>query len=204
MGSGPDAGSLGPMAPNPMGPVMNGDGLDGMKNSPANGGPGTPREDNSGGMGEYSLGSFGGPAENVSIANNVSSVNSSFPVKKEEAGNNNWKTFAKPKDEVGSWNASPVFSNECKTEDGLEWGYPDLFEGGNNVKTETVGTCRSENRNDGNVFQNQNWSYSMPGGRMGGSHSGEASGHDQKQKLWSGASEVSSSTVEKGRRNKKF
>lgn len=65
MSSGPDGGPLGPLAPNSMGPVMNGDGLDGMKNSPANG-PGTPREDNSGGMSEYNLGGFGGPPENVS------------------------------------------------------------------------------------------------------------------------------------------
>lgn len=203
MGSGPDTGSLGPMAPNPMGPVMNGDGLEGMKNSPANGGPGTPREDNSGGMGEYNLGSFGGPAENVSIANNVSSVNSSFPIKKEESGN--WKTFAKPKDESGNWNASPVFANSCKSEDDLEWGYPDLFEGGgNDVKTETVGSCRTENRNEGNVFQNQNWSYSMPGGRMGPAGHANDPGLDQKSKMWPGTSEVSSSTVEKGRRNKKF
>ncbi|XP_065199798.1 single-stranded DNA-binding protein 3-like isoform X1 [Planococcus citri] len=63
MSGGPDSGPLGPMAPNSMGPVMNGDGLDGMKNSPANGGPGTPREDNSGGMNEYNLGGFGGPSE---------------------------------------------------------------------------------------------------------------------------------------------
>lgn len=66
MGSGPEGGPLGPMAPNSMGPVMNGDGLD-IKNSPSNGGPGTPREDNSGGMNDYNLGGFGGPAENVSI-----------------------------------------------------------------------------------------------------------------------------------------
>ena len=65
MSSGPDGGPLGPMAPNSMGPVMNGDGLDGMKNSPANG-PGTPREDNSGGINDYNLGGFGGPPENVS------------------------------------------------------------------------------------------------------------------------------------------
>ncbi|XP_022240814.1 single-stranded DNA-binding protein 3-like isoform X4 [Limulus polyphemus] len=48
MGPGPD-GSMGPMGPDMGPPVMNGmsstgDGLDGMKNSPANG-PGTPRED---------------------------------------------------------------------------------------------------------------------------------------------------------------
>ncbi|CAH0395458.1 unnamed protein product [Bemisia tabaci] len=60
MGGGPDGGPLGPMGPNTMGPVMNGDGLDGMKNSPANGGPGTPREDSGSGMGDYNLGGFGG------------------------------------------------------------------------------------------------------------------------------------------------
>lgn len=48
MGHGPD-GPMGPMGPDMGPPVMNGmssggDGLDGMKNSPANG-PGTPRED---------------------------------------------------------------------------------------------------------------------------------------------------------------
>ncbi|XP_060537443.1 single-stranded DNA-binding protein 3 isoform X4 [Cylas formicarius] len=65
MGGGPDAGGpMGPMGPNSMGPVMNGDGMDGMKNSPANGGPGTPREDSGSGMGDYNLGGFGGPGEN--------------------------------------------------------------------------------------------------------------------------------------------
>ncbi|XP_063703909.1 single-stranded DNA-binding protein 3 isoform X5 [Culicoides brevitarsis] len=65
LGGGPDgSGSMGPMGPNTMGPVLNGDGLDGMKNSPANGGPGTPREDSGSGMGEYNLGGFGGPGEN--------------------------------------------------------------------------------------------------------------------------------------------
>lgn len=78
MGSGPESGPLGPMAPNSMGPVMNGDGLDGMKNSPANGGPGTPREDNSGGMGEYNLGGFGGQAENVSIFDSYIKVEQPF------------------------------------------------------------------------------------------------------------------------------
>ena len=48
-----------------MGTVMNGDGLDGMKSSPANG-PGTPRDDGAP-MGEYNLGGFGGPPDNVSI-----------------------------------------------------------------------------------------------------------------------------------------
>ncbi|KAK8402611.1 hypothetical protein O3P69_000763 [Scylla paramamosain] len=61
LSSGPDGPMGGPMGPNTMGPVMNGDGLDGMKNSPANG-PGTPRDDG-GGMGDYNLGSFGGPPE---------------------------------------------------------------------------------------------------------------------------------------------
>lgn len=65
MGGGPDTGGpMGPMGPNSMGPVMNGDGMDGMKNSPANGGPGTPREDSGSGMGDYNLGGFGGPGEN--------------------------------------------------------------------------------------------------------------------------------------------
>lgn len=66
MGGGPD-GQMGPMGPNSMGPVLNGNDLDGMKNSPANGGPGTPREDSGSGMGDYNLGGFGGPGENVSI-----------------------------------------------------------------------------------------------------------------------------------------
>ena len=49
-----------------LGPVLNGDGLDGMKSSPANG-PGTPRDDG-GGMGDYSLGGFAGPPQdNVSL-----------------------------------------------------------------------------------------------------------------------------------------
>ncbi|XP_035901527.1 single-stranded DNA-binding protein 3 isoform X13 [Anopheles stephensi] len=65
-GSGPMGG---PMGPNTMGgPVLNNDGLDGMKNSPANG-PGTPREDSGSGMGDYNLGGFGGPGENVSFDN---------------------------------------------------------------------------------------------------------------------------------------
>lgn len=76
MGGGPDGGGggpggMGPMGggPNSMGPVLNGGagdgtGLDGMKNSPANGGPGTPREDSGSGMGDYNLGGFGGPGEN--------------------------------------------------------------------------------------------------------------------------------------------
>merc|ERR1712071_557988 len=70
MGGGPEGGPMGPMGPSAMGPVMNGgDGLDGMKSSPANGGPGTPLEDagGSGGMGDYNLGGFGGPNENVSM-----------------------------------------------------------------------------------------------------------------------------------------
>lgn len=70
MGSGPDGGPMGPIGPNSMGPVLNGDGLDGMKNSPANGGPGTPREDSGSGMGDYNLSNFGGPGENVSIQDN--------------------------------------------------------------------------------------------------------------------------------------
>ena len=68
MGGGPEGGPMEPMGPSTMGPVMNGDGLDGMKNSPANGGPGTPREDSGSGMGDYNLGGFGGPGENVSMS----------------------------------------------------------------------------------------------------------------------------------------
>ncbi|XP_046427523.1 single-stranded DNA-binding protein 3 isoform X6 [Neodiprion pinetum] len=64
MGGGPEGGPMGPIGPNTMGPVLNGDGMDGMKNSPANGGPGTPREDSGSGMGDYNLGGFGGPGEN--------------------------------------------------------------------------------------------------------------------------------------------
>ncbi|XP_047473507.1 single-stranded DNA-binding protein 3-like isoform X5 [Penaeus chinensis] len=61
LGGGPDGPMTGPIGPNTMGPVMNGDGLDGMKNSPANG-PGTPRDDG-GGMGDYNLAGFGGPPD---------------------------------------------------------------------------------------------------------------------------------------------
>lgn len=76
-GPGPDGGGgggpMGPMPPDmPMGhgprdPAMNGinssgDGLDGLKHSPANG-PGTPREDGPP-MGEYGIPGYGG--ENVS------------------------------------------------------------------------------------------------------------------------------------------
>lgn len=67
MGGGNESGPMGPM-----GGVLNGDGLDGMKNSPANGnsgggaGPGTPRDDSGSGMGDYNLGGFGGGGgENV-------------------------------------------------------------------------------------------------------------------------------------------
>lgn len=67
MSGGPEGGPMGPMGPNTMGPVLNGDGLDGMKNSPANGGPGTPREDSGSGMGDYNLSGFGAPGENVSM-----------------------------------------------------------------------------------------------------------------------------------------
>lgn len=66
MGSGGDNPMGNPMNPS-MGNVLNGNDLDGMKNSPANGGPGTPREDSGSGMGDYNLGSFGGPGENVSF-----------------------------------------------------------------------------------------------------------------------------------------
>ncbi|KAG1699393.1 Single-stranded DNA-binding protein 3 [Nymphon striatum] len=57
MGSGPDT-PMAPMGPD-IPPVMNGDGLDGMKNSPANGGPGTPRDEGAGGMNEYGISSYG-------------------------------------------------------------------------------------------------------------------------------------------------
>lgn len=68
-GGGSDGSQMGPMSG-----VLNGDGLDGMKNSPANGssggggagGPGTPRDDSGSGMGDYNLGGFGGGGENVS------------------------------------------------------------------------------------------------------------------------------------------
>lgn len=71
MGGGPEGGPMGPMGPSSMGPVLNGDGMDGMKNSPANGGPGTPREDSGSGMGDYNLAGFGGPGENVSTLHGV-------------------------------------------------------------------------------------------------------------------------------------
>lgn len=69
-GGGSDGSQMGPM-----GGVLNGDGLDGMKNSPANGssgggnagGPGTPRDDSGSGMGDYNLGGFGGGGENVRL-----------------------------------------------------------------------------------------------------------------------------------------
>ncbi|RWS16171.1 Single-stranded DNA-binding protein 3-like protein, partial [Dinothrombium tinctorium] len=61
MGPGPD-GPMGPMGPDMGPPVMNGmsssgDGLDGMKNSPANG-PGTPREDGPP-MSDYGIPGYG-------------------------------------------------------------------------------------------------------------------------------------------------
>lgn len=65
MNSSSDNGPLGPIGPNTMNSVLNGEGLDGMKNSPAPGGPGTPREDSGSGMGDYNLGGFGGAGENV-------------------------------------------------------------------------------------------------------------------------------------------
>lgn len=70
MGGGPDGGPMGPIGPNTIGSGLNGEGLDGMKSSPANGGPGTPREDSGSGMGDYNLSNFGGPGENVSLLNN--------------------------------------------------------------------------------------------------------------------------------------
>ncbi|KAI4494130.1 hypothetical protein M0802_009164 [Mischocyttarus mexicanus] len=78
MSGGPEGGPMGPMGPNTMGPVLNGDGLDGMKNSPANGGPGTPREDSGSGMGDYNLGGFGGPGENKNIVCRSSNKLNSF------------------------------------------------------------------------------------------------------------------------------
>lgn len=72
-GGGPESSSsMGPIGPNTMGgPVLNGDGLEGMKNSPVNGTtPGTPREDSGSGMGDYGLGGFGGTGENVSFTEN--------------------------------------------------------------------------------------------------------------------------------------
>ncbi|KAJ8983325.1 hypothetical protein NQ317_010864 [Molorchus minor] len=69
MGGGPDgSGPMGPMGPNSMGPVLNGDGMDGMKNSPANGGPGTPREDSGSGMGDYNIGFGGGENDQTESA----------------------------------------------------------------------------------------------------------------------------------------
>lgn len=56
----------GPDGPGPigqMGPVMSGEGMDGIKNFPANDGQGIPREDSSSGMGDYNLG-FGSSSEN--------------------------------------------------------------------------------------------------------------------------------------------
>lgn len=68
MASSGDGGPM--MGPNSMSNVLNGNDLDGMKNSPANGGPGTPREDSGSGMGDYNLSTFGGPGENVSSFTN--------------------------------------------------------------------------------------------------------------------------------------
>lgn len=55
----------GPMGPNSMNSVLNGEVMDNMKNSPAPHGPGTPREDSGSGMGDYNLSGFGGTGENV-------------------------------------------------------------------------------------------------------------------------------------------
>ena len=75
---GPPCSMSGPPGPGGgPGPVMNGgEGLE-MKNSPANGGPGTPREDGNNGpsgpggpppnMGDYSLGGYSSTGENVSL-----------------------------------------------------------------------------------------------------------------------------------------
>lgn len=56
MSGGSDCGPMGPHGSNPMGP----DDLDGMKNSPASRGLGTPHEDS--GSGDYNLSGFGVPA----------------------------------------------------------------------------------------------------------------------------------------------
>nr|CAH7742384.1 unnamed protein product [Callosobruchus chinensis] len=57
-------GSAGPAGPGtPIMPSPQDSSNSGMKNSPANGGPGTPREDSGSGMGDYNIG-FGGPGEN--------------------------------------------------------------------------------------------------------------------------------------------
>lgn len=65
MGCGPDGNPMGPMGPNSMGgPVL--EGLEGMKNSPGNGDPGTPREDSNNGMADFNLGDFtGSGADNL-------------------------------------------------------------------------------------------------------------------------------------------
>jgi hypothetical protein len=63
MGNPDSAGPLGPMGPNSMGPVMNGDGIEGIKRSPPDG-PSTPRDDSGSGMGDYNLGGYGGPVDN--------------------------------------------------------------------------------------------------------------------------------------------
>ena len=84
-GSGPSDGSggMGPNSGGPIGPssgmggpgVLNGDGLDAMKSSPANG-PGTPRDDGGGGgagMTDYNLGGFtGAPQDSVSLLEQLS------------------------------------------------------------------------------------------------------------------------------------
>lgn len=57
-GAGSGSGAGGPGGPN--------SGPNGGNN---NGGPGTPREDSGSGMGDYNLGGFGGPGENVSLNN---------------------------------------------------------------------------------------------------------------------------------------
>lgn len=140
MGSGPDGGPLGPMAPNSMGPVMNGDGLDGMKNSPANGGPGTPREDNSSGMPEYNLGGFGGPAENVSISNKASNYNSlasKVPAKASTIKQKNEALYS----EFSSMLSSSSIKEEFEALDNF------VFAGSIN---ETVGSNRSKNHSDAN------------------------------------------------------
>ena len=63
-GPGP-GGSTGPGSGGGSSGIMNGENLDGMKNSPANG-PGTPRDDSSGNMGDFGMGSYGSNGGNVS------------------------------------------------------------------------------------------------------------------------------------------
>ena len=62
-GPGPGPGPGGSTGPGSGGPgssgIMNGENME-MKNSPANG-PGTPRDDSTGNMGDFGMANFGGP-----------------------------------------------------------------------------------------------------------------------------------------------